>query len=523
MQKRLLFSGLLSITFLLLCVIAVIPVAGNPAYQMNPTDQQATVNAIVDERLTATAVGQSSNLATPAVEASITPVPTLTLMPTIVFEGSFSDTRTNPGETVLIMDVSQDTFEFYLEGWEQYWRGDYDDALDEFDEAIDLEPDWAEAYFSRAISYSGQGDYDDGLDEIQTANELMGELDPGMVGWRLFIQIQESNTAEAILDGERILAENRSDIIGVSNLAYSYFEDEQFQAALDVIDVVFEYAPNDLFSFDLRRDAHDELNLDDDSRFDEAMIDGIEAYQDGDYDDAVEYFEDAIDDAEDTTRPNFNMAIASWNLALVLLVDGETDDAFDVLDSALELSPEMGTLYYLKAIAQYNTGVDEDEILENINAGIEIDPDYPNNYIFRAFFYADEGNEELSTQDNWQYLQLKQSHILLWQNVDPLEDELRLPFFLGWQHRFVVEAEAENRLSVSASESGIGSSNVDALIIVLDPSGNPIASNNDDNSSTYDADISRFELPEDGEYTVIISTGPVLGDGMLDVEIELDN
>lgn len=526
MQKRLVFSGLLSFGFFLLCAVAVIPVAGNPAYQMNPTDQQGTVNAIVNERFTATAVEQSSQSATdsPSAEASITPVPTLTLMPTAIFEGSFGDSQNNDGETIFVMDVSQEVFEYYTEGWEQYWREDYGDAIDEFDEAIELEPDWAEAYFSRAASYSAQTDYDDSLDDMQIVSDLIGELDAGMLNWRVFLHNQEGNIDEAILDGERILAENPSDVIGLSNLAYAYFNNEQYQAAIDVSDTIFLYASNDLFSFELRRDAHDELDRDDDRRFDETMIDGIEAYEDDDLNDAIEFFEDAVDDAEDTSRPEFNAALANWNLALAFLIDGEEDDAYDALDKAQNAYPDMANIYYLRALAQFNAdNIDEEEYLDNINGGIEIDPEFPYNYVFRALYREFEGDEELAIPDHWRYLQLRQSHILLWQNIDPLDDELSLPFFSGWQHRFIVEAEAENRLSVTASESGTGRSNVDALIVVLDPSGNPVASNDDEDTFTYDAEIKRFELVSDGAYTVIIATGTALGNGMLDIEIELDD
>ena len=49
---------------------------------------------------------------------------------------------------------------YYSRGWDFYQRMDYNSAINEYSEAIRLEPYNATYYFARGVAYIGTGDYD---------------------------------------------------------------------------------------------------------------------------------------------------------------------------------------------------------------------------------------------------------------------------------------------------------------------------------------------------------------------------
>src|SRR5690606_33090958 len=129
---------------------------------------------------------------------------------------------------------------------------------------------------------------------------LLGETDAGILSWRIYLDIEFNDISAAIRHGQILLAETPYDNIALYNLAYAYFTDGQYEAAIETLDIALHYIPFDGLAFDLRGDAHDDLGLSRDRRFDAAMLDGIEAAEDDDFEDAIEAFEDALDRASET-------------------------------------------------------------------------------------------------------------------------------------------------------------------------------------------------------------------------------
>ena len=55
-------------------------------------------------------------------------------------------------------------------------RGDYDQALKEYDQAIQLKPDFASAYKNRGVTYAQKGDYDRAIQDFDHALKLKPDL-----------------------------------------------------------------------------------------------------------------------------------------------------------------------------------------------------------------------------------------------------------------------------------------------------------------------------------------------------------
>lgn len=523
MRSRLKLCAAISLLTLLLCLMSVMPVAGNPPFQINATEQQETVEAIVDERFTQTTIAQTVNpsTATPSLMPFSTPIPTLTLMPTVVSETNLLTSFGAQVKTSFVYDVAEESFEIYQEGWEAYWNFDFDDAEDAFDELIERESMWAEAYFSRAIARIQQSDYQDALDDIEMSISLNGSLDAGLLFWRMVAHLEEDNVEQAIQDGEQILIANPDDEFSLARLIELYIDEGEYQLAIDTANIALLYAPDNLSLFELRQEAHEELNHDIQAEFDELMVEGIEGWLDYELGDAEDVFDAAIDLAKEEGLDNFNLALAYWHLALTYFLGFEDENALDALEEAEDAFPELGAIHDFRAIIYIFIG-DADDRIRALDSGISLVPNYPELYVTRGLYYEEFSQEGLAAIDQWQWLQIVQSHSMTWVNFNPNNGSVTLPFLPGWEHRFLVELDEGQEITVEARATFDNDFNPDAIIVLLNPDGVPIASNDDENPDTRNAEISNYEVETGGTYTIIIGTGTGGSEGLLEIDVDID-
>ncbi|MEL7435419.1 MAG: hypothetical protein AAFN11_15835, partial [Chloroflexota bacterium] len=191
------------------------------AQNADPTEQQATVNALVEDRLTATAIQQTDVpiTATPFVNPTLTPLPTITLMPTAITvdSGGRDYTANTTVSREAVYDISDDAFEAYQDGWLDHWSNDFEDAEDIFDDLIDDEPEFADAYIAMGINHVLLNDSDDALDNFDIAADLLAQ-DGGTLIWVVTAAWSDGEIDEAIDAGERMLNLYPFDAFAVANL-----------------------------------------------------------------------------------------------------------------------------------------------------------------------------------------------------------------------------------------------------------------------------------------------------------------
>ncbi|MDR1602709.1 MAG: tetratricopeptide repeat protein [Tannerella sp.] len=48
--------------------------------------------------------------------------------------------------------------EYFQRGYAYYYKGDYDKAIESYHKAIELKPDYAEAYYNQGNAYKNKGE-----------------------------------------------------------------------------------------------------------------------------------------------------------------------------------------------------------------------------------------------------------------------------------------------------------------------------------------------------------------------------
>ena len=60
----------------------------------------------------------------------------------------------------------------YNRGIAYYYKGEYDRAIEDYDQAIELQPDLAEAYSNRGNAYADKGEYDRAIEDFRKVVEV---------------------------------------------------------------------------------------------------------------------------------------------------------------------------------------------------------------------------------------------------------------------------------------------------------------------------------------------------------------
>lgn len=523
MHKNLASYGLLIVTVLLLSMWSVAPVAGIPLAQINPTEQQGTVDALVNERFTATAIVRTENPATTTATflPTQTAIPTLTLPPTFTPIGQTSDDSgrivpTNEG------NLGGEAIELYEDAWVNIIEENFHSARRIFTELVELKPTWAEGYVGRGVANLATGRFEDAEEDLSRAIELIGEVEVGILSSRILVYLNLEDYRSAIRDGEAILLSLPSHSGGIENLVLAFQERGWHEDAIEAATIGLRYTIDDITLYDLRKDSYDEINDRDNVRFNRFMSSGIGAFFiDGDNDRAIDFFDNAIELAPRGSISDFDLSLAYLNKAWLLFTEDEFDEALELTEEAERLDANIGSIYWIQAFVHLNTDDNFDSAFDVLEYGIETVPDYPSNYITHAFLFEISGNGEAALNDHWQWLQLIQSRLISWPSADLSGDPFSLMFGYGWQYTIPIDAQNGDRLTVHARGQSLENSNVDPILLLLDPTGEPILSNDNESFGETSARIINFQIPTDGTYTLIVGHSSDGRFGLAEVDIEL--
>jgi tetratricopeptide (TPR) repeat protein len=96
------------------------------------------------------------------------------------------------------------SYYYFQQGYAHVEAGEYERAIEDYDRAIDIDPDDALAYNDRGVAYFALGEYERAIEDYDRAIEIDPDFDLPYYG-RGFAHKQLGNTEQAIADFERFL------------------------------------------------------------------------------------------------------------------------------------------------------------------------------------------------------------------------------------------------------------------------------------------------------------------------------
>jgi tetratricopeptide (TPR) repeat protein len=251
-----------------------------------------------------------------------------------------------------------------------------DMALRLYREAIELDPNFADAYSSLCGFYTSQGENDLALENCNRALEV------------------DDTLARAY-----------------ANRCIVYAETGEYEAAETDCTQALTMEPDDAYLYDSRGRLMDELG-----RYEEAIADYTRALEMNSRYDAIFYnrgliyytlgkYELALADFQQSNELQAYEG-AHYRIARTLFELERYEEALVTLDVMLELYPEHESSHYLRGWIQLYEYNKPSIALNDFSRAIEIDAEYGNAYAGRGESYDDLGDLDLALADYCRYIEL---------------------------------------------------------------------------------------------------------------------
>ena len=282
-------------------------------------------------------------------------------------------------------------------------QGDYGQAITYYDQAIELDPDYADAYFYQGLAYSNLGDHKQAIADYTKAIEL----DPNYAkayNNRGVAYYYQGDYEQAIADYSKAIELDPDYAEAYNNRGVAHRKLGNYEQGIADYNKAIELDPNYVEAYASRGYAYYGL-----SDYEQAIADYtnaieldphyVEAYTSrgyayyglSDYEQAIADYTNAIE-----LDPHYVEAYTSRGYAYYGLSDYE--QAIADYTNAIELDPSYAKAYNNRGFAYYYQG-DYEQAIADYSKAIELDPDYAEAYNNRGFAYYDLGDYEQAIAD----------------------------------------------------------------------------------------------------------------------------
>ncbi len=282
-------------------------------------------------------------------------------------------------------------------------KGKHDKAIEEFNKAIQLNPNNAAAYVNRGEILCRERKYDDAIQDFSKAIQL----DPDNAdvycsrGW---IWKKKRKYDKAIEDYNKAIKLKPNDADIYNSRGLIWIKKDEYDKAIQDFDKAIQI----------------------DSGFGEAYYNrGFVWEKKGKDDKAFQDFIKAIKLDNILVHPKFASTYVSKGLAWE--EKGEYDKAIDELSKSIQLNPNETKAYWYRGII-FNNKHEYEKAIQDYNELIRLEPNSFMAYINRGLFRENKGNNEEALQDYTKVIQLDSGYIdaykkrsKLWEKMENFE------------------------------------------------------------------------------------------------------
>ncbi len=225
-------------------------------------------------------------------------------------------------------------------------RGQYDEAIAQFQEALEIKPDYAEARYNLGVALARRGQYDEAIPHFKKALEIKPDYADAYLNLGVAV-CSQGHVAEAIAYYQKALELKPNDAAAYNDLGSALVMCGRGDEAIAHFHKALEIEPD-------YADAR--YNL------------GVALARRGQYDEAIIHFKKALE-----IKPNY--ADAYLNLGAAVCSQGHVAEAIAYDQKALELKPDDAEIPNNLASALAMCGR-FDEAIAHFQEALELKPDY---------------------------------------------------------------------------------------------------------------------------------------------------
>ncbi len=321
--------------------------------------------------------------------------------------GDIFATQTAQAPTATVTPTAREMAEeYYLKGEDFRLEEQWELAIEEFTQAISIDPEYAEAFLNRGLAYYSDHDEESAIADFEQAIDL--GLDPQTPEiftnrGRAFSIMEDYDSAIADFDEAIKIDPEFVEAYVRRGFVYAYDRDD-FETGLADFEQAIALDPEYSLAYSRRADVYVrqgeyELAIEDLNRAIE--LDKQDPYTYADLGEALYYMgelEQAITNLDQAIELDPENYWAYYYRGIVNAGQGNYEQAIADFERAIELEPQDGWAYYERGYVYYFMG-DLDKALDDLNQAIELEPQLNWAYYYRGGVYYDLGDYEGAIAD----------------------------------------------------------------------------------------------------------------------------
>ena len=218
-------------------------------------------------------------------------------------------------------------FAFYKRANAYYEKGEYDRAIEDYDQAIRLNPKHPDAFSNRGVAYARKGDYDRAIENYNEAIRL-NPKHPDAFSNRGVAYARKGDYDRAIENYNEAIRLNPKHAGALYGRGNAYRRKGDYDRAIENYDEAIQLSPKHANAFSNR---------------------GVAYARKRDYDRAIENYDEAI-------RLNPKHVNAFYNRGNAYRHKGDYDRAIENYDEAIRLNPKHGDAYSNRGLVRFYEG-----------------------------------------------------------------------------------------------------------------------------------------------------------------------
>jgi tetratricopeptide (TPR) repeat protein len=252
----------------------------------------------------------------------------------------------------------------------------HDRAIADFTQAIRLDQDNAKTYNERGNIYDHKGDYDRAIADYNQAIRLNPDYASAYSN-RGVAYLRKGDYDRAIADYNQAIQLDPDEAVGYNNRGVAYRCKGDYDRAIADYNQAIRLDPDYASAYSNRGVAYDKK---------------------GDYDRAIADYNQAI-------RLDPDYTLAYYNRGVAYSLKGDYDRAIADYNQYIRLDPNDADTYNRRGVAYRDKG-DYDRAIADYNQAIRLDPDYTVAYNNRGDAYRDKGDYDRAIADYTQSIRL---------------------------------------------------------------------------------------------------------------------
>jgi len=248
-------------------------------------------------------------------------------------------------------------------------KGDYDQAIQDFNQAIRLDPNCAYAFNGLGNANNGKGDYDQAIQDYDRAIRLIPSYGYAFNG-RGNAYSSKGEYDRAIQDYDQAIRLTPNYANAFNGRGNAYSSKGEYDRAIQDFDQAIRFTPSHAYAFNGRGNAYNHKS---------------------EYDRAIQDFDQAI-------RLNPNYAYAFNGRGNAYNDRGEYDRAIQDYDQAVRLNPNYAEAFFNRGNA-YNSKGQYDRAIEDYDQAVRLNPNFADAFFNRGFTRFKEGSIATAVSD----------------------------------------------------------------------------------------------------------------------------